>query len=118
MTDIQRWSAVSDFGPAYMTKAAEGRYVTYADHVEALRQAEQRQREDDNRALWDQRQYEQGQRDALADQFSIGAVLVQRLGGTVIITREEMVSVPLNMTRWEQSDGAIMLSVSAIKGKS
>lgn len=33
---IQRWRAISDFGPAYMTKESEGRYVLHADHVAAL----------------------------------------------------------------------------------
>jgi hypothetical protein len=57
-----------------------GDYVTYADHIEALRQAEQRGREQaldlglasiPDIAVYGQEQYEQGQRDALAGAVEI-----------------------------------------------
>jgi hypothetical protein len=50
---IQRWD---DNGPSPF-----GMFVLYADHVAAVADAEQRMeritREDDNRALWDNRQF-------------------------------------------------------------
>jgi hypothetical protein len=64
MSDIQRWEP--DHG-GDMWPNGNGRYVLHADHVEALRQAEQRGFEgtpdiDDRLASV----YREGQRDALA----------------------------------------------------
>lgn len=62
MTDIQRWEQNDD--PNHncwgMSKDAEGDYVLYADHVEALRHAE------NDKTAHGYRMYEAGQRDALA----------------------------------------------------
>jgi hypothetical protein len=49
MTDIQRWAAMG------VVRDGDGTYVTYADHLEALRQAEQRGRESLMRDLWGER---------------------------------------------------------------
>ncbi len=68
MTDIQRWDI--DYDPQDGVDFAAkydgtGRFVTYADHVEALRQAEQRAA-NAGVSLGYERVYEQGQRDMLA----------------------------------------------------
>ena len=63
MSDIQRWT-VADPARMGVVPAQEGDLVTYADHVEALRQATDRVRDE-----WDallRAKVEQGQRDALA----------------------------------------------------
>jgi len=64
MSDIQRWAQ----GLLGMVDAIHGGYVTYADHVAALRQAEQRGREDEYQrlAMETAALIQQGQRDALA----------------------------------------------------
>jgi hypothetical protein len=61
MSDIQRWTF--DGPPAY--EYADGGYVTFADHVAAVAEAEQRGY---NMAYptWDNDEYRQGQRDAIA----------------------------------------------------
>jgi hypothetical protein len=55
---IQRWKPTDQ---ALQVAGADVEYVAYADHVAALADAEQRMeritREDDNRALWDNRQW-------------------------------------------------------------
>jgi hypothetical protein len=60
MSDIQRWSEYVDG----MVISEQGYWVTYADHVEALRQAERWSTPEhvEQANYW----YEQGQRDALA----------------------------------------------------
>ena len=74
MTDVRTilgWE-VAERVQEYVGNSADTPYVTYADHVEALRQAEQALRGEltpRGRAFWEQqaeRRYEQGQRDALA----------------------------------------------------
>jgi len=72
MRDIQRWVfPLGGEGPYHAdVEGSRIEYVTYADHIEALRQAEQRGR-DAEQAEWCasvpyDRAYEQGQRDALA----------------------------------------------------
>jgi hypothetical protein len=68
MSSIQRWNPTL-FDTAMMEPLDEGEYVTYADHVEALRQAEQRGREEGveyAHKFHVCESYEQGQRDALA----------------------------------------------------
>jgi hypothetical protein len=62
VSDIQRWHIG---GCAPTTKPDdEGAYVTYADHVEALRQAEQCGKRNAPRTCG--QAYDEGQRDALA----------------------------------------------------
>jgi hypothetical protein len=64
MSDIQRWHASAADSFEY----SDGYFVTYADHVEALRQAEQRgylQGQEDSATQF-QYGVEQGQRDAIA----------------------------------------------------
>ncbi len=67
MSDVQRWAADD-----MLHYDDGGLWVTYADHVEALRQAEQRAysegvaRGQRDLARGDKAAYEQGQRDALA----------------------------------------------------
>ena len=60
---IQRWKVVDTIGQ-YAETGDDGGWVTYADHVAAVAEAEQRveriTREDDNRALWDSRQFNAG----------------------------------------------------------
>jgi len=65
MSDIQRWKPTD---AALIVAGADVEYVTYADHVEALRQAEQRGREEVMAQGWKRHgpAYEAGQRDALA----------------------------------------------------
>jgi len=53
MSDIQRWQILAV--EAGNTQTDDGAWVTYADHVEALRQAEQRGRESLMRDLWGER---------------------------------------------------------------
>ena len=63
---IQRWTHDDDMGhPRSFQQDDEGKWVTYADHVEALRQAEQRGASayEAEIAAWGQKHYEQGQRD-------------------------------------------------------
>jgi hypothetical protein len=76
MTDIQRWDMTGSYwGSVMRVESKHGPYVTYADHVEALRQAVASvtsfaikqimgEEEDTRRDLL--AAYEQGQRDALA----------------------------------------------------
>ena len=64
MTDIPRWRLNKPLGLARMVKASKGGWVTYPDHVEALRQATALATPETvaQAGYW----YEQGQRDALA----------------------------------------------------
>lgn len=69
MTDIQRWQPGDNAQMFSVYGADEGNYVLYADHVEALRQAEQTALAKYNDGAWIrgmEKGYEQGQRDALA----------------------------------------------------
>jgi hypothetical protein len=59
MSDIQRWT--DDLRGRMLNTDPHGEFVTYADHVEALRQAREGHLRDA-----EQYGYEQGQRDALA----------------------------------------------------
>ena len=62
----------------------DGPYVLASDHAEALAEAVQRQRDDDNRALWDDRQYDMGWNAALAAVQArvVNLPVVGRLAGT------------------------------------
>jgi hypothetical protein len=67
MSDVQRWNRYSD--ALDMFKHADGDWVTYADHVEALRQAVEGRPDpgiNEREAYARADGYEQGQRDALA----------------------------------------------------
>ena len=64
---IQRHRMADNDGVSFGIADPDGAWVTYADHVEALRQAEQRGR-DTRDDTWDTAEaYRMGQRDALAN---------------------------------------------------
>lgn len=59
---VQRWAASeSALG---LVADPDGDMVLYADHVAALAEVERRTREDDNRALWDNRARAEALREA------------------------------------------------------
>jgi hypothetical protein len=62
MTDIQRWR----FGPYHVDEGDSGGYVTYADHVAAVAEAEQRKDREWLATIHDSHLYSLGQRDAIA----------------------------------------------------
>lgn len=67
MSEVRRFNAFRSGGSVGLWESAEGEWVLYTDHVEALRQAEQRGRDELARQLWGgANAYEQGKRDALA----------------------------------------------------
>jgi hypothetical protein len=68
MSDIQRWGHTTNANGDYtgMSRYNQGGWVTYADHVEALRQARSENAYLPTVKASFDRGYEQGQRDALA----------------------------------------------------
>ncbi len=67
MADIQRWTPLlTNKGTVQGYATPDGPYVTYADHVEALRQARLHEGWFSGYDVGHVEGYEQGQRDALA----------------------------------------------------
>lgn len=73
MSDVQRFGpcdgdCVDEAHPCdelHFVRRDDGPWVEYDAHQAAVVEAVQRQREDDNRALWDDRQHDEGWNDAL-----------------------------------------------------
>jgi len=93
MSDIQRYSAYHSGDPSQigLWDDNDGHWVTYADHVEALRQAEQRGREQVHAAMRSEKvvaevgsmlddAYVKGQRDALAGAVQRARVEMRECG--------------------------------------